>query len=288
MTNPKRHHYVPRFILANFVDDVGKLWVTRVSGGNVWSAKPDDVYVEGHRYSWLTKDGSRDSELEQAYSVLEGETVPVVAEFLRAARARCSPVLTAAAMDTWTEFLYHQMKRVPAVTYALVRTRSWEARLELAIGALRDRGITVGEDKLTDLRSPDGLARLFQNATVGALLADAPPIRQLLASATVELGLAPVGSSFLIGSHPIAGVRSGIEGAPQLSTDMWLPIASNVAVKVAFGGKARTVALTAEKVASINRDSCLQSEYVAGSSRELVGAVSNAVATASAKPGGPH
>jgi len=288
MTNPKRHHYVPRFILANFVDGTGKLWVRRVSGGNIWFAKPDDVYVEGHRYSWLTKDGSREPELERAYSVLEGETAPVVAEFLQAAREGRSPVLTAAAMNTWTEFLYHQMKRVPAVTEALLRSRSWEARLEGAIRALRDRGITVDEVTLTDLRSPDGLARLSQNATVGALFADAPLIKHLLAAATVELGLAPVGSSLLIGSHPIAGVRSGIEAAAQLSTDMWFPIAANVAVKVAFGGEARTVALTAEKVASINRDSCLQSEYVAGGSSQLVEAVTNAVAPASAKLGGPH
>lgn len=114
MTNPQRQHYVPRFILANFVDDAGKLWIRRVSGGDTWFAKPDDVYVERHRYSWLDEDGSREPELERAYSVLEGGTASVVAEFLQAARVGRSPVLTTVEMSTWTEFLYHQMKRVPA------------------------------------------------------------------------------------------------------------------------------------------------------------------------------
>lgn len=92
----------------------------------------------------------------------------------------------------------------------------------------------------------------------------------------------------MIGSHPIAGIPSGLTAGAELSTDMWFPIASDVAVKVAFGGIARTVALTAETVTSINRDSCRQSEYVAGASGQLVETVTYAMAPVSSGPEGHH
>ena len=270
MSIPKRHHYVPRFILANFVDDAGKLWVQRSSGGTVWSAVPEDVHVERHRYSSVDPAGNRDPELEKAYSVLEGVTKPIVDQFLTAGRSGRPPVITVAEKAAWDEFLYHKMKRVPAATAALEKKQGWGERLDAAIERLRERGLAVDEETSAELRSPDSLARLKQNATVKALSADSPLVRILLGAANIELGVAPTEISFVISSHPIAGIRAGLQSAESGASEMWLPIASDVAVRVAFGVEFRTVALTLDKVASINRDSRAQGDFVAGASKDLV------------------
>lgn len=273
MSIPKRHHYVPRFILANFVDCGGKLWVRRVNGGTVWSAVPEDVYVERHRYSSVDPAGNRDPELEKAYSVLEGLTKPIVDQLLAAGRSGRPPVITVAEKAVWDEFLYHQMKRVPAAMAALEKKHGWGERLDAAVERLRERGLAVDEETMAELRSRDGMARLKQNATVKALRADTPLIRILLGAAIIEVGVAPTGASFVISSHPIAGIRTGLQLGESRASEMWLPIASDVAVRVAFGGELRTVALTRDKVASINRDSCAQGDFLAGASKDLVESV---------------
>ena len=270
MSIPKRHHYVPRFILANFVDAEGKLWVRRVSDGMVWSAVPEDVYVERHRYSSIGPAGKRDPELEKAYSVLEGVTKPVVDKLVAAGRSSQTPAITIAEKAAWDEFLYHQMKRVPAVTAALEKKQGWGERLEAAVERLRERGLVADEETLAEMRSPAGLARLKQNATVKALSADSPLVRILLGAANIEVGTAPIGTSFVISSHPIAGIRSGILLAKSDGAEMWMPIASDVAVRVAFDATLRTVPLTTDKVTSINRDSRAQGEFLAGASKHLI------------------
>jgi hypothetical protein len=273
MSTPKRHHYVPRFILANFVDAIGKLWVRRVDGGKVWSAVPEDVYVERHRYSSVDETGSRDPELEKAYSVLEGLAKPIVDRFLAAGRSGAPPVITVAEKAVWDEFLYHQMKRVPAAMSALEKKQGWSERLDAAIERLRERGLVADEETLAELRSPKGLVRLQQNATVKALSADSPLVRILLGAASVEIGVAPTGASFVISSHPIAGIRAGLQSVGSGGSEMWLPIASDVAARVAFNGELRTVALTKDKVESINRDSRSQGDFLAGNSKDLVESV---------------
>lgn len=270
MSIPKRHHYVPRFILANFVDRAGKLWVRRVDGGAVWSANPEDVYVERHRYSSVDPAGNRDPELERAYSVLEGQTKPFVDKLLLAGRSGQPPLVAAAEKTVWDAFLFHQMRRVPATISALERKRGWNERLETAIETLRERGSALDEDTLAELRSPDGLARLKQNATVKALSTDSPLVRALLGAANIEVAVAPTGALFVISSHPIAGVRAGLQLAESSKSEMWLPIASDVAVRLAFGGKNQTVSLTADQVASINRESGAQGDFIAGASKDLL------------------
>lgn len=270
MSIPKRHHYVPRFILANFVDDAGKLWAGWVGGGPVWSAAPDEVYVERHLYTSIDAAGNRDTELEQAYSVLEGMAKPLVDRFLANGRSGAAPLVTDAEKAVWDEFLFHQMKRVPAMLSALEKKQNWAERLEAVIDKLRERGVYVDEKILTELRSPVGLERLKKNATVKALSADSPLVRILLGAANIELGVAPAGTCFAISSHPIAGIRAGLQSVRSGASEMWLPIASDVAVRVAFGGENRTMTLAQSKIESINRDSLGQGDYLAGASQSLI------------------
>lgn len=273
MTIPKRHHYVPRFILANFVDNTGKLWVRRLEDGRVWPASPEDVYVERHRYSFVDVEGKHDPALECAYSVLEGMTKPVIDKLLKAARTSQSPVITAGEKSVWDEFLYHQMKRVPAAISAVIEKQDWNTRLEAVIESLQKRGVDMDDKALAELRSSEGLKRLAQNATVKALSSDSPLIRVLLGAANIEIGVAPMGSSFVISSHPIAGVSKALESTDAETPERWLPIASDVAVRIAFDCVSRTQTLSPEKITLININSRMQGDFLAGASEALVESV---------------
>ena len=273
MTAPKRHHYVPRFILANFVDASGALWVRRATGGPAWSSAPEDVYVERHRYSLIDEQGNKDTRLEGAYAVLESATKPVIDKLLMAARSKTPPNINSGEKAVWDEFLYHQMKRVPAVTDKLAERQSWEDRLENAKEKLLARGVSVDEATLADVRSPKSIARIKQNATVKALAADSPLIRMLLGASSVELGVAPSGEAFVIGSRPIAGADAGLLSAADGSATLWFPIAWDIAVRPIFGGPGKTNVLSPDAVTAINNNSLRQSDFLAGHSKLFVESV---------------
>lgn len=270
MSIPKRHHYVPRFLLVNFLDNEGKLWVRQCDNEKVWQNSPEAAYVERHRYSLIDYKGHRDPALEQTYAVLEGATKTIVDKLLCAARSDRSPNLEQAEKAIWDEFIYHQMKRVPAVTNMLAEKLSWAERLEAAICTLRSRGIQIDSEELAKIRSPEVLDRITQNATVKALAADSPIIRTLLGAAEIEIGVAKNSSAFVIGSRPIGRAGEGLLSASQGKALMWFPIASDVAVRPLFDGDGRTIRLDDEAVHAINTESLRQSDYVAGHSKELV------------------
>lgn len=273
MNIPKRHHFVPRFILANFAGGDGKLWVRSLVSGSAWSATSENVYVEGHRYSTIESDGSRDGALETSYSELEGAAKPVVDKLISAARIGAPPVLDGDERAIWNEFFYHQLKRVPAMTKAVAAKEGWTERLEAVIDGLESRGIHPSPELLAELRSPAGLAAMTQNATVLAL--SKPPaelVQSMLNASKIEVAFTVAGKAFLIGDRPIANAAAGVaSGAP-----LWFPIAPDVAVRPIFDPQPEghsAVAMGANQVASINAAIAAQCDQVASCSKALLMAI---------------
>ncbi|MGO6755916.1 DUF4238 domain-containing protein (plasmid) [Rhizobium ruizarguesonis] len=269
MSQPKRHHYVPRFLLANFVNTNGKLWVRRAKAPSVWSASPENTFLERHRYSSIDDQGNYDTELEQTYSALEGAAKPIVDKFIDCGRAQTVPTISPTEKATWDQFCYQQMKRVPEVTNQLAMRLPWAERLEQAISQAVEMGITADQAILDEVRSPEGLARIRQNATVKALAAESKVIMAMLAAANYEIGITS-GDEFVVGSRPIAMASHGLADAEAGKTTMWFPLASDVAVRPRFSGTSSTRRLSTKEVSEINEHIIRQSEYVAGASESLL------------------
>jgi hypothetical protein len=249
MNTPKRHHWVPRFLLQNFCDASGLLWVQQLETGAVWQAIPENVFVERHRYSTIEEDGHRDPQLELDYARLEAAASPIVSSLIAAARSGSPPDLSPTDREKWDTFFYHQFKRVPAMTRQLTRQKSWEQRIEKAISKVTDTGVPADADAIANLRSKAGRSKIVQNATVKALGTPASDIvRLLLNRAVLVLEVASPGSEFVIGDRPIVNAGKGLASGAQ----MWLPLAPDVAVRPAFGSTAHTVRISETEVAAIN------------------------------------
>jgi Protein of unknown function (DUF4238) len=79
MSEPKRQHYVPRFYLANFCREGGRLWVRDTEKQqNRWD-RPENVAVINHYYS-VEREGKRDNTIEKGLAELEAAAVPLIAE----------------------------------------------------------------------------------------------------------------------------------------------------------------------------------------------------------------
>jgi hypothetical protein len=82
---------------------------------------------------------------------------------------------------------------------------------------------------------------------------------------SLEIAVAPSSVAFVIGSQPVARTGTG-ESANMLDPDvqLWLPIASDVAVRFVGSGPAISVTdLSEDHVARINKQIYMQSEMIA-------------------------
>jgi len=73
MSEPKHHHYVPRFYLSRFTDNRNKLWVLDKQTEKVFPANPDSIGVQKqfYRLDDLSKDGIDPLEMEKQFADLE-------------------------------------------------------------------------------------------------------------------------------------------------------------------------------------------------------------------------
>lgn len=81
MTNPKKHHYVPQFLLREFLPpNEDQLFVYDTKNEKIRPQKTKEIACESNFYSILT-DGKSDKQLEKKFSHIEGKAAGVIKRF---------------------------------------------------------------------------------------------------------------------------------------------------------------------------------------------------------------
>ena len=78
LSQPKKHHRVPRTYLANFCGSDGRLWIYDTRGDEPRSNIPENEAVETDLYSVIRKDGTRDTQIEEGLAQIEDVGAPVL------------------------------------------------------------------------------------------------------------------------------------------------------------------------------------------------------------------
>jgi hypothetical protein len=89
MSQPKLHHYVPRFYLNRFTDPSGYLWIWERDQDRVFRTKPNRVAAEKdfYRIAELAEQGHDPLLMEKQFSHLEGEVAQITGQWLDWLRA---------------------------------------------------------------------------------------------------------------------------------------------------------------------------------------------------------
>lgn len=295
--NPKRHHYIPRFLLRHFLDENGQLWIYDKSRGKIFRTTPEnvfainDLYTNYHfehirkntEYAEFIDSVERDYKYEVDYFAggIESKVAPVISQIIENARSHKFPRLSSEQADDWKRFALALARRTPEsqkrVTSIGDRDLFYEAAKERAHQVnydLPDREILYQDARVLKLRN---LVMASVNAKFAA--GDDPIARSEVDQFCRETGLcvavicnpSPM-NSFLIGSHGLAIVRSS---HPRDSVNgSWFPIAHDVAVLATpVPGKEFLLVLNNERthvIETINAASAAQSQIVAGRSECLV------------------
>ncbi|MCR9228837.1 MAG: DUF4238 domain-containing protein [Flavobacteriaceae bacterium] len=85
MSEPKLHHYVPRFYLSRFTDANGKLWVFDKQENNVFSSRPDNLASQKRFYHLeeLAQHGLDPLTLEKQFAGLEYEVSNITNDWFK-------------------------------------------------------------------------------------------------------------------------------------------------------------------------------------------------------------
>lgn len=280
MSTPKRHHYVPQFLLHNFTDENGDLhfFTEKNKCREVLKAKPDNVFHQKHLYTSINDDGSKDTTLETEYADLEGKASGLIARLIKQVRNESTPAFSEEDHELWNLFFYNQWRRVPDMHDAYFNDNEFfDAIAQEA--SKKDFPPEYFEFLEALEQNPELKEKIKQNAKVQVLSTDGDRVLNFMKS--LGLGIAHIkkpNKSFVIGSLPIIkltqGTRTHILDA---GNEIWFPIAHDVAVCSTVDAPKEIVIIepTDEDIRYIVEASYRQSTAVAGKSPKLIASIAN-------------
>jgi hypothetical protein len=275
MNTPKRHHYVPEFLQRQFVNETGGLWTFdyRNREKGIWCGTGDNLLVEGHLYSYINSDGTKDVSLERWFSELEGISGPIVEKLIGSARKGVLPGLSRTERETWDFFLYQQWRRVPDLFASLLSPEQHQREIEELLDELHAAGRPVTNYERSELLAPTSLKRMRRNVRVATLKTGSGTVLSTLAARGIAVArISNPRKSFILGSRPV--VKLTLPGVTELSdprVELWLPISYDVMVGLgSIEHQEMLVPVNARQVRHQNEALAMQSSQIIGRSRELV------------------
>ena len=281
-TTSQRHHYIPKFLLKNFVDHSGYLWVADTVRQRTYKTMPKNVFVQKDLY--VRHDIARSTksyEYEEMFSKMEGAVAPVVHKLIQRAREGKPSNLFPRDRRMLKEFLLAMARRTPESQKRVSQAGDRDPFYEAAQAAtekenfeLADRETLYADPGVLELKD-----KVESNANAGFAIGVSDREKTETERFCSEAGffvarIVNPRRSFVIGSHGVAIVeavrhRDGAAGT-------WLPIAHDVALHAtAFPDREFFLSLGDETahealIRRINRASIRLSHTIAGRSEALV------------------
>ena len=280
--DPKRHHYIPQFLLKNFLDDSGRFWVLDKKKGKLHQGTPTNTFVEKNLHRTLNFDhGNYSCEAEEELSRIESRAAPVIRKIIKCARNNEHPKLSPEHRDAWKRFYHTSCRRTPEFAEEMLHLdeRSDEV-FHLAIERLLlQQGIDHLDREFLD-QNPilkGAKSVMMKNTKARFASGDHPHLQADVERFSRETGLLIAvirqpKRSFVIGSHGVAIVQ------PTHKRDQtqggWLPIAHDVIVApTSHPERELLLPLNGGNdyiIKRINRASFRQSRIIAGRSKALI------------------
>ncbi|MBZ9851363.1 DUF4238 domain-containing protein [Mesorhizobium sp. CA14] len=281
MSVPKRHHYVPQMLLNGFTDSEGWLHWCRPSDRpvTVRRARPPELFHQNHLYSTLSDTGTKDPAMEHALSILESEAAGVVQSILLPARAGKLPALTHEQKLLWYTFFLTQWRRTPETQRANVSDAEALRMIEETLDELRQVA-PHRANEIEALATPEAKARTMRNVRVQTI-GQQPSVelmRVLQRRGIAILRIAQPNKRFIIGSRPVVKLTTqNSTDLNDLTVEMWLPLASDVAVGVGQGDGNVSLHHTVDErpVRQLNIAIARQSGTIAAASGALVKSIAD-------------
>ncbi|MDP8245886.1 MAG: DUF4238 domain-containing protein [Candidatus Hinthialibacter antarcticus] len=275
--NPKKHHYIPKFILDNFTDKNGYIHFSKTGiSKSVEKSKPQNFFIQNHLYSSINESNEKDTSFEIELSKIESEVSPVIRKIITSTRKKNLPNLYEDEKNKWDYFFYYQIKRVPEFYSKIVD--NFEKYLDYAIDTFEQTERPLEEYEKELIQDEEVKKRLKKNSTIVALGRNEKKVLDILNKRGLAiLYIQKQNQSFIMGSNP--AIRIPNHGKTRLDDDgveLWLPISFDIAISPSFTNPPEILQIAEmEEIRHINELSFKQSSIIAGKSPKLIQSLVN-------------
>ncbi len=265
MSGYKRQHFIPKMLLKNFSfckNGRKRLYFfdKNSSGKGIRETSPHSFCVEENIYTQYGEDGNRNISAERDFSNLEARTGKIIKKIMEAARTKKCPQLFCDERRTLCHFFLCQGSRIPD------RSDPITGR-DFMIRAIKNPEILKRpREEINKLREEERLEFLTRYREVPeeilSFFEDKDPVIRVVREGE---------ENFVIGSNPVLLMEPDNH-----LPEVWLPIASNVAVTpCSTRGSDGFIKSGDLDIHSFNKDVFGQSRMIAGNSEELIRSIVN-------------
>lgn len=261
-SEPRRHHYVPKFLLEHFTDDDGRLYVFNKQHPEqgVFESSPRNVLLERDFNTTLDLNRERDHSVENEFSIIEGLASQIITKVIHTSRADNFPNLTPDEKSNLDRFMHIMCSRSPE--FRTDFKRYWEKSL---IERYDQRSEEEGSPHRWNDLPEEEQERHLDNALKEFPLTTHSPI----SDKKICIAKVPTRKSFIIGSDPVILTRNAmVEGIEEA----WLPVSHDISV--VYRSESRFDYMPEEEVRLFNETMLEKSQIIAGRSRPLIESLS--------------
>ena len=268
-SNPRRHHFVPAWLLRRFADKDGFIWwwSKELDARNVLRQKPEEVFCRRDLNTRVLDDGALDQSVEIGLGVLDNEIKDITQKLLEQGRASKPPTLTLIEKGILDRFLSVQFKRSPEW-----RTSEMEQEVfrEMTGNEMPDDMPTrIGARTCPSVASDARNA--LQNDYVESLLFDDPYVANVLSEKGLLILRVPHGEALVVGTSVVVSAGTGAGSLCESYRGLALPLASDILLYVGKSKEVREVLdLSVEEVNMVNRQIAIHCYGIAAKSENLV------------------
>ena len=295
--NPVRQHYIPKFLLRNFLDDKGHLWAYDKDQEKIYQTTEKNAFVINDmyttfRFEHIEKNAEFEIfinsieknykyEIENFSKDIEWKVSPVISRIIEKARSNRFPQLSEKQASNWKRFMLSMARRTPE-SRKRATSISEDDAFYMAAKACADKinydlprkEILFQDHRVIKLKELI-IANVHAKFSAGDSLREKKEEDRFCRETGICIAVISnprSKNSFLIGSHGLAIVQSHLPNDSIAGS--WLPIAHDVAVLATPApDKEYLLAINHKReyvVEKINAAFALQSKIIAGRSEELV------------------
>lgn len=264
MSEPKRHHYIPKLILRKFSEN-GKILCIDRSSGKYFFNNPDDQFFEQHLYSIETEQ-NRDASFEKKLSNFES----LVGLIIRNLEIRnFNGDLDEKNICLLKIFISLQIRRNPhwsrpfggVVDKRLVEDvlKEYESIFGKSVeGGVREKFLSDNE-----------INRLRKNAITKAIFELSDDASKIIMNKSLIFGFASREYQFIVGDWPY--VSFNIDGIGHKTNETWISISPNLILGLCYGNNSFSkIYLTRDQTRKYNMELFSKSRIVCSRNRTLL------------------
>jgi len=276
---PKKHHYVPSFILRNFTDKDGFIYVTPNHGDakKAHRSKPENAFYMYHYYSFDLPNGEKDFQLEKRYGEnVESPSKHVIDRIIKESLNNKSvKLLKEEDVYILTRLVYEQFRRSPKMRDDIIGGDNIEEIIERIDTMLTKLNVPFTKEQKNDIRN-DSKRTFLKELFVKAIMNEEGVFFRKLLECKISIIVADdERSSFVIGSNGVFDMMKDFNSMVDLNSILLFPVSSKILINLHVGKSGQTIFKNHDFVRKINLLTSQYSKDIAGCSKNLIESLRN-------------